>query len=475
MALTDLTIIRRSLTARLFSTVTTVLTVAVAVALMLVLLLMRDSGRKVFERGTGNMQILVSADSSPLVSVLNSVFYANAPQRPLTLTKYFTLFPRDADGNINDRRVEFALPVQQGDSFRGFPTMAIDPPFFALFQPVVGEPFGFSAGGPINGDFDVVLGSDVAAATGFGVGRKLFVTHGYSARRGHAVAVGDTPETARGGAHHHHHPESTTDAEKPWRPEPEKGAEEDIHADFPFAVVGVLKPTGSAHDRAVFIHLHATWLMHAAEKRHAADEGKPSAPPTVADLTDAEKLITGVYVGIRTRQGSDVSAAAGPVFAQLRADPTLTVALPGQEIRRLFDIVSNVDRVIIAIAAAVLVSSGIAILLALYNSMEQRRRQIAVLRVLGASRARVFGLVITESALIGLFGAVGGVLMCLVSMQAVVLVFKERLGLVLSAAPNAEVMLPVLGATVVLSALAGVFPAALAYRTSVSRALRPSA
>ena len=79
MAMTDWTIIRRSMSARRFSTVTTIVTVAVAVGLMLTLLAMRDSGRKAFDRGTGNMHALISADSSPLVSVLNCIFYADPP------------------------------------------------------------------------------------------------------------------------------------------------------------------------------------------------------------------------------------------------------------------------------------------------------------------------------------------------------------------------------------------------------------
>src|SRR5688572_26831359 len=106
MAMTDLTIVRRSLAARLFSTATTALTVAVAVSLMLVLLSMRDTGRRAFERGSGNMHLLVSADVSPLVSVLNGVFYANAPSRPLTWTQHQRI--------AADPRLEYAIPVQQG-------------------------------------------------------------------------------------------------------------------------------------------------------------------------------------------------------------------------------------------------------------------------------------------------------------------------------------------------------------------------
>jgi putative ABC transport system permease protein len=124
-------------------------------------------------------------------------------------------------------------------------------------------------------------------------------------------------------------------------------------------------------------------------------------------------------------------------------------------------------------AAVVMVSSGIAVMLALYNSMEQRRRQIAVLRVLGCSQGRVFGLVVTESAMIGLMGAAGGLILCLIGGQIVAAVMKESLGLVIRPALDARWTLMVMLATVGLAAVAGMIPAVMAYRTAVAKNLKP--
>src|SRR5213079_2275756 len=121
---------------------------------------------------------------------------------------------------------------------------------------------------------------------------------------------------------------------------------------------------------------------------------------TVADVTDADRKVTGIYLRAVTRGATSNASVIVPVLAsEFRRDGNLTVADPAQEINRLFDIVSNIDQILLAMAGVVMVSSGIAIMLALYNSMEQRRRQIAILRVLGCSRPRIFGLIITESAL----------------------------------------------------------------------------
>jgi putative ABC transport system permease protein len=137
--------------------------------------------------------------------------------------------------------------------------------------------------------------------------------------------------------------------------------------------------------------------------------------------------------------------------------------------------VSNVDQILLAMAAAVILSSAVAILLALYNSMEQRRRQIAILRVLGASQLRIFAMIITEATIIGLLGCIVGLALSLGGASLVASTMHHRLGLYISpAVPPRETILLLL-ATLALAALAGLIPATIAYRTSVARNLRPIA
>lgn len=422
--MTDLGIVLRSLRVRLFSTGTTVLLVAVAVALMLVLLSMRDAGRRAFERGAGNMHLLISRDASPLVSVLNGIFYANAPQRPIDWARYQRL--------IESFPHEFAVPVQQGDSYRGYPVVATTEEFFTAFKPDTDRAWALAEGAFFKADFEVVAGARVARETGLKIGDRIFLTHGTKDSRD---------------AH--------------------------VHTEFTYTVVGVLEPTGSPHDRALFTNLPSTWVLHAHDRRLAAD---PKASiTTTAELIDADRLITGVFVRVRTRPGSEIGASIAPIFSQLRAQADLTVAAPSDQIRQLLVIVSNVDQILVGMAAVVLVSSGIAILLAMYNSMEQRRRQIAVLRVLGASAGRVFGLIITESAIIGLAGAALGVGLCALGAQIVAVVMRQRLGLVVEPGVHFESALLVAAGTVILASIAGVIPGVMGYRTSVARGLRPNA
>ncbi|MEM1186102.1 MAG: ABC transporter permease [Planctomycetota bacterium] len=430
MPVTDFTFVSRSLSARTFSTITTILTVAVAVALLLVLLGMRDSGRKAFERGTGNMHLLLSRDASPLVSVLNGVYYAGAPRRPIDWASYQQI--------QQQYPWAWAIPTQIGDSFKGRPVLATTTEFFTAFEPSPGEPWQIAEGRFFETSFELVVGADAAKALGLTVGQRLSVTHGAPG------PGGKLPE----GAH--------------------------VHDEFVYQIVGILKPTGSAHDRSLFSDLDSSWTLHAHDRR-LVSEGPNIALTTPADLTDADRLITGIYCRLITRPGRDVTAVLQQVFEQLRADPTITVAQPSDEVRKLFAIVSNLDQIIIGIAFVVLAASGVSIMLALYNTMEQRRRQIAVLRVLGATRGKIFGLVMTESALIGIFGFVVGLVGSLIGATVVADLMYQRLGIVVDPSIDPKIAFGVALGTVALATIAGLVPAIVAYRVSVVRNLRPAA
>ncbi len=481
MPITSRTIIARSLTGRLFSTLTTILTVAVAVALMVVLLAMRDSGMRAFSRGSGNMHLVVSRDSGPLAAVLNNVFHAGVPKDAMTWAQFDTLMnrPRPAGPPVIGM-VDWAIPLQTGDSYQGFPVVATSGAFFTKFQPVAGEPLTLQAGrffeSPIDpalamqeplrltrqsAILEAVVGAEAFATTRLAVGQHIHMAHGTGEHAGH------------------------------------------VHDEDDIVVVGVLAPTGSAHDRAIFIDLGTGWLLHArdfheklvadheAMTRQAATRNQPPppAPPSLDDYMASgyTPLITGVYLRAATRPGKDVSTILPALLATLRADNTVSaVASPADQVGALFRIVGNINQILIAMAGVVMVSSGIAIMLALYNSMEQRRRQIAVLRVLGASKARIFALIVTESAILGLLGAVAGMVLAAIGGSIVAGIMQSRLGL--SIRPSLWITqtfhsgdtaftLPltpiVLLGTILLAAAAGVVPGVMAYRTSVARSLRP--
>lgn len=419
MSMRERTIVLRSMRGRLFSTVTTIVTVAIAVGLMTLILSMRTAVNDAFARGTGNAQMLISQESSPLISVLSTMFYTEMPSTPILWSEYQEL----------DGRYPFAwtVPTQLGDSYRGLPVVATTQNFFTDFAPISDGPWALEQGRVFESAFEVVLGSIAAERTGLGIGDHLFLTHG----------------DGKGAAAHH-------------------------HDEFQYTVVGVLKETKSAHDRTLITDLQSAWIVHAHDRREAMFGH--GIKTTARDIADEDMKITGIYASLGAR-----NAALVQVLSALRRDAGWTIAQPADTVRELFVIVGNIDQILVAMAAAVLLSSGVSILVALYNSMEQRRRQVAVLRVLGASRLRVMNLVLSESALIGLLGGALGVLVGVLASGLVAGVLASRVGLDVRPALTIDGYLWMILVTIALSMLAGVIPSIVAYRVGVVRALRPIA
>jgi putative ABC transport system permease protein len=418
--MSDLAIVLRSLQTRLFQTFVTAATVAIGVGLLLTLLSMRESGRDVFKRGSGNIDLLVTAEPGALVSVLNGLFYAGAPANPIPWSRFVEL----RDGYP----WQWAIPMQQGDNYRGYPVLATTSDFLTRYEPEPGVPWRMAEGRVFESPFEVVVGAEAARATRLGLGDRLTVTHG-----------------SGGSREDHGH----------------------SHDEYDYTVVGILEPSGSAHDRALFSDLDSSWVLHAFDRHER--EGR-HVHVGVDDLEEVDRAITGILLKVPSRGGT--SAALPQQFVRLQREG-FTVAQPAQEIGRLLAIVGNIDGLLVAMAIAVLLASGVGIMLALYSSMDLRRRQVAILRVLGASAGRVFSIVLTESALIGLGGAVLGVGLAAAGSAIVASTLVDRLGLVVPWSLDARLALIVVLGTTLLASLAGLLPAMLAYRTHVADHLKP--
>jgi putative ABC transport system permease protein len=409
--ITDFTLIGRSLRVRLFSTVMAALIVALAVCLLLVRVTLHHAGRAASNRGSGNMQLLVSADVTPRAAVLNGVFHANPPSRVLKWPACQEL--------LKKYPVEFAIPIQQLDGYQGFPIVATQPQFFSLFNPADTEQWTLADGALFKSEFDVVAGASAAKTL--------------------QLKVGDVFQLPR-------------------------------HGNAKYKISGILLPTGTSHDRALFTDLNGAWLAREMEKRKLTDPG--ATQTTAASLSDSNKLVTAVYVRFKNGPGSDAPALLSAYDDLKHNHPELTVALPANEIDKLVALTSTLDTVFMAMSGLLILFGAIAILLALFNSIEKRRQKAAVLRVMGCSQARIFGLVVTEAAVIGLFGALGGVALSLAVNPLAAAVLDAKFGLSIQPEPQTLPTLMILLAAVILSGATGILPGLLASRSIFPATLR---
>lgn len=434
----------RSLRQRRLSTLLTALGVALGVALVVFVFHVRDSAKRSFDSaGRGYDVVIGGIRTSSITSVLSTVFLLDAPTDRIPKEAY--------DAVKADPRVRYAIPYAIGDVFRGHRVVGTTPEFFEAIEDADGRALSthIRKGGRVfaGGDeFEAVFGATAAAASGLDLGATFTVSHGLEA-----------------GGHAH---------KEKW------------------AVVGILEPTGTPNDRAVFITLGSFFHVEGHEEHKpaatpaAAPTTEPATAPAMDDAGDAGPAMDAEPDEDHDHEGTGVWAVSS-IVVRLKVAPTrnqfledmnqrkdLRAAIPQREISRLFDIVANVDGLFRWIAVLVVLTASLMVLVGLYNTIQGRRREIAILRALGARPAHVFAVVVTEAVLTAVLGGAIGLVLGHVGVAAAGPYLLETLGVLVGPEPGL-LDLVVLGSLVVLGALAGVLPAWRALSTPVAENLHP--
>ena len=307
--------------------------------------------------------------------------------------------------------VRFAIPLSLGDSVAGLPVVGTVPAYFEYLGPAPESPLAFRAGGPFRGDEEVVIGAEAARRLGKGLGDTLTLSHGLGAQSFMA------------------------------------------HDDHPLHVVGILGTTGTPLDQRILVSLEAL---------HAAHEGTASGAP------DNEN-ISALLLGLSPR------AAALGLAAQLNRsqDPPLTAALPALTLAGLLRWLGAGEAVLQVLSAFVVAVALAGMLAMMLASLEQRRREMAVLRALGAGFPTLLFLLLAEALILtgaalalGLGLVHGGLALAAPALQSATGLTLQGLG------PTAGEGLLALGA-LALAALAGLLPAWLAARRALMDGLSP--
>jgi putative ABC transport system permease protein len=393
---TPVTVVWRYLQGRFVTSVLTVVSVALGVSLVIASVLLTRGIKEGFIAGATDYNLIVGAKGSPTQLVLNVVFRMDAPTPNIPLRAYEDLRA--------DPRVEAAVPVALGDAYQGFRYVATSEAYFAPLPwrrhvPALATGRLFRSEAPERPDYEAVLGADVARRTGL-------------------------------------------------KPE-DRFYEGEEMAAYPLRVVGVLRSTGTADDRAIFISLASYWEMNEISR-------KAMIKPLTAVL-------------IRPKRLSDLTA----LHRGWNVGPDLQAALPSAILLNIFNLLGLVEDVLVVVLAVVAVVVGLYLFVTMYNATLERRREIATMRALGARRATVLGIVLLESCVIAGLGGLAGILggHGVAALGASLL--AARGGPVTHALALSALQPVTFGAVVALGALAGLLPAVLAYRTEVAENLAP--
>jgi putative ABC transport system permease protein len=270
------------------------------------------------------------------------------------------------------------------------------------------------------------------------------------------------------------------------------GAEEFVHEDHPVMIVGILDPTGTANDRVIFSAVQTTHLVHAPYQEqaqtddhdHSHEHGDHNHSLDEVEVKNLDAVLVKFKSPASALQVAGMinyPVPANPVIANnLRRDPLFAfregvmAVSPAVQIAQLMSIVGNIDWVLRAIALLVVVVALFGILVAIYNTMEERKRDIAIMRSLGASRGRILRIIILEAAIICFKGSLFGLILGWSATAAVAPYLITTAGIFIEpfsfSLNHGLVLLILMG----LGIIAGTIPAFKAYRTDVAAHLTPT-
>lgn len=388
----------------------TLAAMAVSVALLVAVERLRDGVRAGFATTVSGTDLIVGPRSGALQLALSALFRIGAAEQAMSWASFEALKA--------DPAVAWALPLAFGDSHRGFPVVATNEDYFTHLRYGRGQALVFQAGGPFRGALDAVIGSEVAERLGYRLGDELELTHG----------VGQS-------GHHH----------------------DEAH----FTVAGILAATGTPVDRSVHIPLAGMARVHAGWV-----SGRPIRGVRVIGAAEHPEQINAVLLGLHRRtQVFDLQRR----LQQQPGEP-LSAVLPALALDQLWGLVAPVERALQLLALLVFLASALGMAAALLAGMEARRRELAVLRAVGAAPRHLLALVLLEGGLISLGGIAAGVVLAALLLFAAGDWVGGRFGIDLGATGVGAGLgwLPLLLAVGLAAAL---LPAFAAYRRSLADGL----
>ena len=434
----------KSLRNRAFSTSLTVGSIALSVALLIGVENVRVGMRESFSNTISQTDLIVGTKGGTIQLLLYSVFGMGASTENVSWEAYRQWAEHPA--------VAWTIPYSLGDSHRGFRVIGTNEDFYRHYRYRGGQEIALADGRANLELFDVTLGADVAAELNYALGDEISVTHG----------LGEV-----GFVHHDH---------------------------MPFTVVGVLAKTFTPVDRAIYVtlegmeaihwedgappeaapaddaHVHGdeTEATHAddahgdeAEAAHADDAHAHAADFAIEDVEVTQ--VSSFFVGTTNRR--EVLQLQREIN-DFEAEPMMAV-IPGVALNEMWQGLGYAETGLRLVTIFVVLVGLLGMLVALYTSLNERRREMAILRAVGAGPNRIVSLLVLESVCLAAAGAIGGLALVYLLLSAGQPIVETQVGLFIPIRPPGSVELLFLGAVVMAGFLIGFVPALKAYRTAL--------
>lgn len=399
---------------RKFTTLLTIISIALSVTLLLGVERIRREAKTSFTNTISGTDLIVGARSGPVQLLLYSVFRIGNATNNISWESYQAI--------ADNPNVQWTIPISLGDSHQGYRVMGTNTAYFDHFQFAGGRRLEMSAGREFEEVFDAVLGAEVARALGYRLNDPIIIAHG----AGKVSFI--------------------------------------EHDDKPFTVVGILKKTGTPVDQTIHVRLEGIEAIHIDWKDGAPVPGQSIPADTVARMDLSPGTVTAFFVGLKSR----IAAFGVQRLVNNYPKEPLLAILPGVALQELWDLIGVAENALVIVSGFVVVVGLSGMLIALMTSLNERRREMAILRSVGAGPGHVFSMIVGESVIMTMAGVFAGVALLYGLLLAGQSLIQSKYGIFIAIGGLSAYELLLMALICLAGMIIGIIPGYRIYRYSLA-------
>ncbi|MDX1362273.1 MAG: ABC transporter permease, partial [Pseudoalteromonas tetraodonis] len=388
----------------------TLLTIAISVMLLLSIERVRVDAKSSFSNTISGTDLIVGARTGDIQLLLSSVFRIGHTNNGVSWQSYQYI--------TKQRGVKWSIPISLGDSHKGQAVLGTTLDYFKHYRFAKKQPLAFEQGQAFSSINEVVIGSEVASKLAYKIGDEIVISHG----------MGNT-------SFHH-------------------------HDDNPFKVVGILKPTGTPVDKTLHVPLAAIELIHGGGHHDHDDHHDHSSHALIGHPKQITAFLMGFDSPLYTLQ-------IRRNINQYKQEPLLAI-MPTVTLKELWEMLAIIEKILLLFSFVVVIISLLGMLTTLLANLNQRRRELAILRSVGARPWQLFSLISMESLLTTFLGCLVGCTLFYALMGTTAGYLQSQAGVSINISMLSDYELTLIGVIMAAGFIIGLIPATRAYFYSLS-------
>ena len=415
---TIFSIAAKSLRFRKYSVGLTIFAIAISITLLLVVDTVRIQAKDNFVNTVSGTDLIVGSRSGSIQLLLYTIFHIGNPTNNISWNSYQKI--------AKHPRINWSVPITLGDSHRGHRVIGTTEDIFKYYKFAKSRKLLFEEGSPFEGILDCVIGSKVAKVLNYELGDDITLSHGMS-----NVSLTE-------------------------------------HKNLQFSINGILEPTGTPIDESILVSIKGIEAVHIGwESGVATNTGPSQSELNLNDPRLKPETVTAFLLGLKSKH--DIFNIQRAIN-NYKSEPLLAI-LPGITLLELWRIVEVLEKILFVIALFVIFSSLLGMLAILLSSLNERRREIAVLRSVGASPAIIFMLLILESIFLLTLSVLLSLLFFYLGIMLLNPLLQHTFGLLIELSPPSALQWLLLGGILFGGLLITLIPAYQSYKNSLQDGL----